>query len=323
VNPLRQLSLAADLREFTATVNIGGSFQAFTSVRRNLEEIYRILRAEGVVSRRRHPQLGSSVRHLVGQGELVRMLPGVYAAATEATTARTRIAALLAYDPDAVLTGAAAAHVSFWPGLAFKTVTCAVRCQRVPQPGYRFVRRTIPAELLIERAGLRYTAPALTALDVCDSVGGDAIDHVLRTRQATLPQLHQAMELTAARVGNPTRRQLLLDSRNEPWSAAERLLHRLLRSACITGWKANETVLVAGLTFCPDALFRRLRLILEVDGRQFHSDPEVFEADRWRQNLLILDGWCILRFTYAMLRERPAEVIEMIRSALAMLEARI
>ena len=229
----------------------------------------------------------------------------------------------MAYDPDAVLTGAVAACVSFWPGLAFGTVTCAVRCQRVPQPGYRFVRRTIPAELIIERAGLRYTTPALTALDLCDSVGGDAIDQALRTRQATLPQLHRAMDLTAARVGNPTRRRLLLDSRDEPWSAAERLLHRLLRSAGITGWTANQAVIVAGSTYCPDALFRRLRLILEVDGRQFHSEPEVFEADRWRQNLLVLDGWCVLRFTYAMLSERPAEVLEMIRHALAMLEAKI
>lgn len=58
-----------------------------------------------------------------------------------------------------------------------------------------------------------------------------------------------------------------------------------------------------------------------MDGRQFHAEPEVFEADRWRQNLLVLDGWCILRFTYAMLRDRPQEVLAMIRQALAMLEA--
>ncbi len=122
-------------------------------------------------------------------------------------------------------------------------------------------------------------------------------------------------------MGNPARRRLLLDSRDEPWSAAERLLHRLLRSAGITGWKANQTVAVAGSMYCPDALFRRFRLILEVDGRQFHSEPEVFEADRWRQNLLVLDGWCVLRFTYAMLSERPAEVLELIRHALVMLEA--
>ena len=56
--------------------------------------------------------------------------------------------------------------------------------------------------------------------------------------------LHRAMELTAARAGNQTRRQLLLDSRDEPWSEAERLFHRLLREAGITGWKANQPVVL-------------------------------------------------------------------------------
>jgi very-short-patch-repair endonuclease len=289
-------------------------------VRTNFEEIEQVLRAEGVISQRRH---GRVVRTLVERGELVRVLPGVYAATASATTARTRIAALMAYDPDAILIGAAAAHVSFWPQLSVAAVTCAVRCRRVPQPGYHFVRRSIPAELIVEWAGARYTAAALTALDLCDSLGGDAIDRVLRTRQATLQQLHRAMELTAARVGNPARRQLLLDSRDEPWSAAERLLHRLLRSAGISGWKANQSLRIAGSTYYPDALFRRERLILEVDGREFHSEPEVFEADRWRQNLLVLDGWCVLRFTYAMLRYHPEDVLAMIRRAITMLEAKI
>lgn len=286
---------------------------------KNYREIDRILRAEGVLVRSRHPQVAGIMRPLVQQGALVRVLPGVYSAAAQSTDVRTRIVALMAHDPDAVLTEAAAASVSFWPPLSVGAVTCAVRCRRVPQPGYRFVRRTIPPELVVERAGLRYTAPALTALDLCDSVGGDAIDRVLRVRQATLGQLHRAMELTAARVGNPARRRLLLDSRDEPWSAAERLLHRLLRSAGITGWAANQAVLVDGATYYPDAVFRRLRLIIEVDGRKFHSEADVFESDRWRQNLLILDGWCVLRFTWRMLEERPEEVVAIIRRALAML----
>jgi very-short-patch-repair endonuclease len=288
---------------------------------KNYQEIDRILRAEGVLVRSRHPEVAGIMRPLVKQGALVRVLPGVYAAAAQSTTVRTRIVALMAHDPDAVLTEAAAASVSFWPPLSVDPVTCAVRCRRVPQPGYRFVRRIIPPELVVERAGLRYTAPALTALDLCDSVGGDAIDRVLRVRQATLDQLHRAMELTAARVGNPARRRLLLDSRDEPWSAAERLLHRVLRSAGITGWRANQALLVEGASYYPDALFRRERLIIEVDGRQFHSEPEVFESDRWRQNLLILDGWCVLRFTWRMLEERPGEVLAIIRRALAMLTA--
>ena len=65
--------------------------------------------------------------------------------------------------------------------------------------------------------------------------------------------------------------------------------------------------------------FRHIKLALEIDGRLYHNDSEVFETDRWRQNLLILDGWCVLRFTSSMIDERPAEVIAMVREALEML----
>jgi very-short-patch-repair endonuclease len=114
---------------------------------------------------------------------------------------------------------------------------------------------------------------------------------------------------------------LLLDSRSEPWSAAERSLHRLLRVAGITGWKANRPILLRDLTFYVDVIVRKRKLVIEIDGRSYHTGTEVFETDRWRQNLLILDGWCILRFTWVMIEERPQEVIAMIREAIEMLTA--
>jgi Protein of unknown function (DUF559) len=122
-------------------------------------------------------------------------------------------------------------------------------------------------------------------LDLWETLGGDAIDHVLRTRAATLEQLHRALELTPARAGNRLKRQLLLDSRSERWSAAERSLHRLLRAAGITGWKANRPVIPRDLTFYVDVIFRKLKLVIEIDGRLYHTGAEVFETDRWRQNL--------------------------------------
>jgi very-short-patch-repair endonuclease len=51
----------------------------------------------------------------------------------------------------------------------------------------------------------------------------------------------------------------------------------------------------------------------------YHTGAEVFETDRRRQNLLVLDGWCVLRFTWAMIDERPAEVIAMVLEAIEML----
>lgn len=288
----------------------------------NSAEIARLLDQDGVISRRAHPELEAALRRLARRGDLVRVLPGVYASARSAGATRVRIAALMAYDLDAVLTEAAAASVSFWPSIKVETVTCAVRHRREPQRGFVFARRVIPPELVSESSGLRHTSVALTALDLCESRGGDAIDRALRLRRTTLRHLHRALELTPARDGNRVRRELLLDSRDEPWSAAERVLHRLLRAAGITGWKANRSLVVDGATYYPDALFSGpVRLLIEVDGREYHSGAEAFESDRWRQNLLILDGWCVLRFTWRMLEERPDEVLAVIRRALDLLAA--
>jgi very-short-patch-repair endonuclease len=41
----------------------------------------------------------------------------------------------------------------------------------------------------------------------------------------------------------------------------------------------------------------------------------------WRQNLLILNGWCVLRFTWTMVEDHPERVIAMVRDAIKMLTA--
>lgn len=219
----------------------------------------------------------------------------------------------------AILLGAAAAWVSFWPEIRVTDVMCSLKHNRRSRPGYHFTRRVVPEELVFSRSGLRYTTPALAALDLCATVGGDAIDQALRTRATTLAQLERAMELMAARVGNRMRRQLLLDSRAEPWSQAERSFNYLLRDAGITGWGVNRPVVLNDSTFYVDVIFRKLKLVIEIDGRLYHSGAEVFETDRWRQNLLVLNGWFVLRFTWTMIEEHPEKVIAMVREAIEML----
>ncbi len=184
------------------------------------------------------------------------------------------------------------------------------------------------APLVTERPGLRQHLRWIARLpcDLCAAQPAAHASSIVRLvsgrRRTTLTRISTgrwtltAATASAARV----RLELLLDSRDEPWSAAERRLHQLLRAAGILGWKANQPVLVEGANYYPDArFFGRTRLLIEIDGREFHSEPDVFESDRWRQNLLILDGWCILRFTRQMLVERPDEVVATIRRAMAML----
>ena len=147
------------------------------------------------------------------------------------------------------------------------------------------------------------------------------MDQVLRTRTATLAGMHEALRLTGWRAGNRERRALLLDSRDEPWSAAERVCHRLLRAGGITGWHANLPVRLRGQRYFLDVGFPGLRLVIEIDGRLHQTDPDLFESDRWRQNDLVLDGWTVLRFTWRMLEDHPDRVVELVHEAICSIRA--
>lgn len=244
------------------------------------------------------------------------VLPGIYTTPDRSNDLGVRIRAVGLWEPDAVLTGTAAARVTFWPHVRVRTVGAALPRNRRSPSGYSFCRRRVPPELVVEHLGLRLTAPALTALELCDEIGGDGIDALLRSRHARLSDLWQAIELTPCRSGNVARRRLLLESRSEPWSAAERATHALLHRAGISGWQANVPVLVHGVTFYLDVAFAQHMLALEIDGRDHHSSAAAFERDRWRQNQLVLAGWQVLRFTWDMITNRSEMVMAQVLQAL-------
>ncbi|MGI3782692.1 MAG: endonuclease domain-containing protein [Janthinobacterium lividum] len=283
------------------------------------DEVWAVLRRNGVIARRDHPELLGAIDWLVRRDQLCRVLPGVYAPTERAEDFRVRAAAVARWSPDAVLTGASAARLTFWPAAPMDLVEVAT-ARRGSYRGFRLVERVVPGELVVEQHGLRLAAPALAALDLSDTTT-DAIDQVLRSRTATLDGLWRAFELTRGRRGNCRRLLHLIDSRDEPWSAAERLCHRLLRDAGITGWESNLPVRSGGRLYFLDVAFPGPGVVVEIDGRLHETDLDVFENDRWRQNDLVLDGWVVLRFTWAMLNHHPETVVEKIRAALAAAQA--
>ena len=280
-------------------------------------EVRSLVDREGVIARSAHPELAGAVGRLVRSGELVAVMPGVYAVRARAHERTIRVLALAKRQPDSVLVGRTAAQLTYWPRLTGEVVSYALGHKCLIQPGFRGSQRRVPPELVMQRGHVRLTVPALTALDLCSEVDGDGIDHALRTRTATLAEMHRAFELSGGRPGNRDRRLLLLDSRDEPWSTAERLCHRLLRGAGISGWKSNWPVTIEGNLYYLDVAFPRLRIVIEIDGRIHETDEDLFESDRWRQNALVLDGWLVLRFTWRMLTEYPDKVLARIRQALA------
>jgi len=97
-------------------------------------------------------------------------------------------------------------------------------------------------------------------------------------------------------------------------SVAERRLHEILTQVPGLRWQANVPVCTPEGTFVPDVVLHDHRVVIEVDGRRYHSDAGQFGRDRERQNVLTRDGWTVLRFTWWDIVERPGYVRRMIEA---------
>ena len=249
------------------------------------EVVTRLRAGGGVLARREHRELAGPLDRLLRTGTLVALLPGVYCPPELAADLRVQaLGALLWAGADAVLTGLTAAGLTYWPSAPAAPVTLALptttRRSRVP---VRVERRTIPPELVLRRPGLVVTCPSATAVDLAATDhGGAAIDEALRTRAATLDQLWTAFAAQPDRPGNLARRALLQDSRDEPWSEAERECHRLLRQAGITGWGPTNPWRDTASTCCSAGSGWSWR---STAGRSTAtgcpSSPTVVDATRW------------------------------------------
>jgi len=247
------------------------------------------------------------------RGLIAGVLPGVYVRSDVAAQPQARARAVMAWRPDAVIGGELAAQLTFWRDIQVRTIDVSTHRTTITRDGFRFHERRIPPQLQGRHGYFQITLPALTALDMCLSGGPDVIDRALRSRLVTVEMLHEALAVTSYRTGNGDRRREVLSARTRPWSAAERIAHDLLAEARIGGWVANQPITLDLWTFYVDIAFTDIKLAVEIDGYEVHSQRDVFESDRERQNDLVLDGWTVLRFTYRQLTQHPAHVIDTVR----------
>lgn len=252
----------------------------------------------------------------VRAGEWIRCSPGVYFVDDRPFTDRSRVrAAVWGFGDTAAASGLAAA---WWLNLThFAPVVVEVTVPRNSngraREGCRLRRRDLRPCDVVERDGLRVTALPLTAIEAAVRRGGGPklMDNALQ-RHTDLRKLWAAHLRNKGRYGSPAARRLLQAADNGTKSHAERLFARLLKQAGITGWKANQMV----VGYEVDFLFQDAKLVIEVDGFAFHTDPEAFERDRRKQNALILAGYQVLRFTWLDLTEYPERVIALLKRAI-------
>ncbi|WP_176451809.1 endonuclease domain-containing protein [Enemella dayhoffiae] len=274
----------------------------------------------GVLLLRDAGALRGSLRWHHRRGNLVSLLPGVYTTPELADDHATRALAVTRYDPSAVVVGASAAALTGWPRLAPNTITAAVSGEARRFPGFEFVHRTVAPDWIRSVCGVPCASEVLTAVDLIPERGGELVDDVLRRHPSrgewALEQLWRAYRDHPKRPGNQARREILTDSRDRPWSEAERAAHRLLRSSGLTGWMTNHPVTIEGMNYFLDAAFPGRMLGVEVNGFERHTQREVFEDDHWRRNALTLAGWTVLEFTWRMIQDHPESFVTTVQNAL-------
>lgn len=259
----------------------------------------------------------AAVARRVRSGHWRRTSPGVYFVDDRPFSDAARIrAAVWSYGEHASASGMAAAWwhnlTQFAPNVVEVTVPRNSHGRR--HDGCRVRRRDLKPADIVEVRGLQVTELALTVVEAAVRPRRNVklFDAALQ-RRADLPSLWLAHMRNKGRYGSPAARMLLQAAADGARSQAERILIQLLRSAKITGWKANYPV--AG--YKVDVGFPKQKVAVEVDGFAFHSSSEDFHQDRRRQNAIALAGWQVLRFTWLDLTESPDRVIAEILHAVS------
>lgn len=271
---------------------------------------------EGILLASQHRARKSSLSRWCLAGRIVRVLPGVYVHPDAADDLVTRLRALVARVPDAIVVGAAAAKLTAWPNEKVATIEAITATTRVAKHGYRFIRRRVAPQQLRHRAPVTLLCAAQVAVDSAATDLGDRIDLLLRKGYPPA-EFEAALAASPKRAGNRVRRRVVNRSKTRPFSRAERILHDLLDRHHLRGWVANDAVVACGANYEIDVAFRERKLALEVDGYEFHSSRAAFEADRHRNNDLTEADWTVLHITWAMLMADPERVIARIRAVLA------
>lgn len=175
-------------------------------------------------------------------------------------------------------------------------------------------------EIASHASTFRITSKYRTALDLLSNMSMPAALDLwawVSSRQILdLGALEAAIDQRRRWHGRPQLQQLLALVHGGAVSAAEFVLHQLLREAGIEGWAAGVTLTDHdGVIGVVDVHFDGTRLVIEVDGFRAHSTKLSFMNDRRRQNRLIMAGYTVLRYTWDDLQNRATAVLAEIRTA--------
>ncbi|MEA2009687.1 MAG: DUF559 domain-containing protein [Actinomycetota bacterium] len=288
------------------------------------------LTQHGTFHRRQAIDAGATtaqIQNRITSGEWIRLDRGVFALDSAGATWRRQVMAAILSAGKAIATGPTSGALHRIPGCRPGRPEITVpsgadgrsRLATVRRRSdFRSIERTIvdgipsssAAETLFDLAR-RFTASELTS----------AIDHMLVTRKVTTASLFLVLDRTAgSRLKGTVRFREAVQDLDSGYVPTESELERLLLSVIDVPEipRPDRQVRLDWWSKMPhriDALIGQWYLVLEADGRPFHTKRADFERDRRRDNLAVAHGYRVMRFTYDMLVNEPGVVREQIIAA--------
>lgn len=275
----------------------------------------------GYITRQQLLRLGltpSGIDHRLRAGRLIRVYAGVYAVGAVPTLPIPRAAAaVLACGAGAALSHFSALCLWGWHKTWDVPYHVTVRSNHT-RPGIRVHRSTALAREDVRRhLGIRVTSPARTVLDVAPRLSGPALRRVVR--EARLSRYMRQSELADVVARFPrhpgaARLKPFIEAPSGPTrSEFEDAFLVFCHDHGLPRPRTN--VRIAG--HLVDAVFDAERLIVELDGYEFHGGRDSFETDRDRDADTLAAGHATVRITWERMLKRPRREAKRLLAILA------
>lgn len=189
------------------------------------------------------------------------------------------------------------------------------------------------------RWGLLMADLETALLDTLDQIPPSAdrqmealLDLCLQRKWLTVEGLSRRLIARESGTSVPSRRlstlrRVVRAAQEGTHSKAERAFAALLREHKLrmggtAGWRANHEVSGCDAdgtpwAYRPDFAWPAQRVVVEIDGRAFHSDDAAFERDRLRIARFAAAGWTVVPVTWSAMQTRPGQVIAQLRELLS------
>jgi hypothetical protein len=136
-------------------------------------------------------------------------------------------------------------------------------------------------------------------------------------RDVNVRQLLEILQRHAGHRGAAKLRATIADGPAPTRSDHEDLVLDLIDRFTIERPELNAWLHLDGRHISPDMLWRDERLVIECDGRRWHSDPLTRQDDADKQAILEANGYRVLRITWRQAVDRPRQTADRIDKALS------